>query len=98
LSWTVYLLRCGDGTLYCGVTRDVAARLAAHESGRGARYTRGRGPLELLLTRRCRNQGNALRIELAVKRLQKREKLALVTAPKRFAEVARRALGRPTSR
>ena len=46
--WYVYVLRCGDGTLYTGTTDDVARRLAAHRAGKGAKYTRGRGPLELL--------------------------------------------------
>ena len=53
--WYVYLVRCADGTLYCGIARDVAARIRAHDAGKGARYTRGRGPLTLLLTRRCRD-------------------------------------------
>jgi hypothetical protein len=47
-AWFVYLLTCGDGTFYTGVARDVAARLEQHRSGRGARYTRGRGPLALV--------------------------------------------------
>ena len=46
--WYVYILRCGDGTLYTGSTDDVERRLAAHRAGKGAKYTRGRGPLELV--------------------------------------------------
>jgi putative endonuclease len=88
----VYLLRCGDGTLYCGIARDVSARLAQHGAGKGARYTRGRGPLVLLATRRCRDKGLALRIEHAVKRLPRAEKLAIVAAPATFARIARKAL------
>jgi putative endonuclease len=68
-------LRCGDGTLYCGIARDVAARLVAHEAGKGAKYTRGRGPLVLLGKRRCASQGDALRLELAIKRLPAGDKL-----------------------
>ncbi|HET8715147.1 MAG TPA: GIY-YIG nuclease family protein [Holophagaceae bacterium] len=48
MAWTVYLLRCGDGTLYCGIARDAEARLAQHQAGKGAKYTRGRGPLKLV--------------------------------------------------
>src|SRR5690606_27845254 len=52
LVWTVYLVRCADDTLYCGITNDLAGRLAAHEAGKGAKYTRGRGPLVVVATRR----------------------------------------------
>ena len=76
-QWTVYVLRCGDGTLYCGITNDLPARLAAHEAGKGAKYTRGRGPLAVVATQRCRDKRVALRIEHAVKRLTRPEKLAL---------------------
>ena len=55
MVWFVYLLRCADGSLYCGIARDVDKRLAQHEAGKGARYTRGRGPLTLLAKRRCRS-------------------------------------------
>ena len=51
--WFVYLLRCGDGSLYCGITDDVSRRLEAHAAGKGAKYTRGRGPLELVYTEAC---------------------------------------------
>lgn len=91
LTWNVYLARCADGTLYCGIAPDVAARLAAHDAGKGARYTRGRGPLELLLTRRCRDRGLALRIEHAVKGLSRPQKLALAADPSRLAAIARAA-------
>jgi len=87
----VYLVQCGDGTLYCGIARDVAARLAEHASGKGARYTRGRGPFVLLATRRCRDKGLALRIEHAMKQLPRAEKLAMATTPSGFARLARRA-------
>ena len=89
--WYVYVARCADGTLYCGVARDVSARIAEHDAGKGARYTRGRGPLELLATQRCRSQGLALRIEHAVKGLTRVEKLELVTAPAGLQRIARRA-------
>jgi len=92
--WHVYLARCSDGTLYCGIARDVSARIRAHDAGTGARYTRGRGPLELLLTRRCRDQGLALRLERAVKRLTRVEKLELVGRPAALARIVRQH-GRP---
>jgi putative endonuclease len=89
VTWVVYLVRCADDTLYCGITNDLAARLAAHEAGKGAKYTRGRGPLELVATRRCRDKGIALRIEHAVKQLDRRAKLAL--DGKQLAAIARAA-------
>jgi putative endonuclease len=73
----VYVLRCGDDSLYCGITNNVAARFAAHVAGKGARYTRGRGPLELVLARRCADKGTALRLEYAIKQLDRPQKLAL---------------------
>jgi len=76
-SYYVYLLRCADDSLYCGITNDVAARFHAHSVGKGARYTRGRGPLELVLARRCRDKGTALRLEYAIKQLDRPAKLAL---------------------
>ena len=83
----VYLLRCADDSLYCGITNDVAARLAAHQAGKGARYTRGRGPLELVIKRRCADKGLALRLEYAIKQLERAEKLALTRA--RLARMVR---------
>ena len=77
MSWVVYLLRCKDGTLYAGMTNDLRARIAAHESGRGAKYTRGRGPFEVLRVWRCSTRSLALKREHAVKQLRRSEKLAL---------------------
>lgn len=75
--WSVYLVRCSDDTLYCGIARDVAARLAQHEAGKGAKYTRGRGPLTLVTTARFRDKGKALRVEHAIKQLTRAEKAGL---------------------
>ena len=86
----MYVVACADGTLYTGIARDVAARIAAHEAGKGARYTRGRGPLTLLLKRRCATHGTALRLEWALKRLSREEKLALASAPRRLSALARK--------
>ncbi|HEY5922652.1 MAG TPA: GIY-YIG nuclease family protein, partial [Kofleriaceae bacterium] len=63
--WVVYLVRCADDTLYCGITNDLAGRLAAHGTPRGAKYTRRRGPVRLVFSRRCRDKRVALRIEYA---------------------------------
>src|SRR5438105_1943679 len=76
--WHVYLLLCGDGTLYAGVARDVNKRLAAHRAGKGARYTRGRGPLALVHHEPARDRSAASRREHQLKQLSRREKLALL--------------------
>jgi putative endonuclease len=82
--WCVYLIRCGDGTFYTGVTNDLPRRLAAHESGRGARYTRGRGPFALVHSEPARSRSRALRREHELKRLRRSEKLAFLdTLPAR---------------
>ena len=77
-SWWVYLLRCGDGTLYTGIALDVAARLAQHQAGKGAKYTRGRGPVVLVYQEACTSRATASRREAAIKRLTRKAKLALV--------------------
>lgn len=76
--WYLYILRCGDGSLYTGITTDVDKRLAAHRAGRGAKYTRGRGPLEIVYREACGSHSQALKRELAVKRLTRQEKEALL--------------------
>ena len=79
--WSVYLLRCGDGTLYCGIARDVGARLEAHRAGKGAKYTRGRGPLALVYAEACGDRAGALRRERAIKALDRAAKLRLCGPP-----------------
>lgn len=76
--WTVYILECGDGTLYTGITDDLERRLKAHAGGKGAKYTRGRGPLTLRYREELRDKGAALKRECAIKRLRKSEKMALI--------------------
>ena len=73
-SWYLYILRCGDGTLYTGITTDVEKRLAAHQAGKGAKYTRGRGPMELVYREVCATHSDALKRELEVKKLPRQEK------------------------
>ena len=72
--WYLYVLRCGDGTLYTGITTDVQRRLATHRAGKGAKYTRGRGPLELVYQESCGTHSDALKRELAVKAMKRAEK------------------------
>lgn len=76
--WYLYILRCGDGTLYTGITTDVERRLEAHRQGRGAKYTRGRGPLELAYQEECGAHSEALKREYAVKQLTREEKEDLI--------------------
>jgi predicted GIY-YIG superfamily endonuclease len=86
-SWYVYLLRCGDGSLYAGATTDPESRLAMHRAGKGARYTRGRGPLSLVFCEPHADRSAALRRERELKRFRRAEKLALLRAarPRRVA-------------
>ena len=89
-SWYwLYVLRCGDGSLYAGIARDVAARLAMHAAGKGARYTRGRGPLVVLARARCADRSTALRVELAFKRRSRGEKEAIVARRRGLAGFVR---------
>jgi putative endonuclease len=74
----VYILRCGDGTLYTGAAKDLARRLTQHEAGLASRYTRSRLPVTLVWSRRSRSWSDALRIERRVKALRRIEKDALI--------------------
>lgn len=74
----VYILRCKDGSLYTGWTNDVAKRFAAHCSGKGAKYTRGRGPLELVYVEAVTDKVTALKREAEIKSLTREQKLKLV--------------------
>jgi len=76
--WKLYILRCGDGSLYTGITTDVPQRLEQHRTGKGAKYTRGRGPLELVYTEDCADKSEALRREAAIKALPRTEKLKMI--------------------
>ena len=75
--WYVYIVRCADRTLYTGVARDLSARLAAHNAGRGAKYTRARLPVKLIYQETVADRSAALRREHAIKRLSRTEKRAL---------------------
>ena len=85
----VYILQCKDGTLYTGWTTDVEARVTAHNEGLGAKYTKGRGPVTLVHTEVFENKSDALRREMAIKKLPRAEKLALAArGSNRHAQIA----------
>ena len=74
----VYIVRCRDGTLYTGYARDPRAREKVHNSGRGARYTAGRLPVNLVYSERCESLGDALKREHELKRWTRADKEALI--------------------
>lgn len=76
----VYILRCGDDSLYTGYTNDVGKRVEVHNSGKGAKYTRSRLPVELVYYKRVDNKSIGLRLEAKIKKLSKNKKEALVKA------------------
>ena len=77
--WYLYMVRCKHGELYTGITVDVDKRFAAHCAGRGAKYTRGRGPLTLVYRECCGSHSEALKRELQVKGLPKDEKERMIS-------------------
>lgn len=77
-GWLVYLLRCADGSLYCGITADLERRLATHRAGRGSRYVASRLPVEVVYAEPAEGHGEALRRERAIKAMPRAEKLRLV--------------------
>jgi len=80
MSWHVYLLSCADGALYCGVTTEVARRVAEHNAGTASRCTRARLPVALSASAPCADKGSALRLELAVKKRPRADKMAFLLA------------------
>lgn len=89
-SWFVYLLRCADGTLYAGITTDPDRRLTEHNAGTGARYTRARRPVERVYLESAADRAAASRREIALKRLPRMAKLALIAAADQESAVASR--------
>ena len=85
--WYLYLVRCANGHLYTGVTTNVARRFSEHQSGgiKSAKYLRGKGPLTLMYQEQVGSQGDALRREIAVKKLSRSQKLALIDIVDRSA-------------
>ena len=80
--WLCYILRCADNTLYTGMTNDLEKRLAAHNAGTAAKYTRGRSPVELVFVESCADRSAALKREMEIKSLVRGEKLALIKSVK----------------
>jgi putative endonuclease len=80
MTWVCYLLRCADDTLYCGITNDMEKRLAAHNAGNAAKYTRSRGPVVLAYLETCADRSVASKREMAIKKLSRPEKLSLIQA------------------
>jgi len=77
-QWTVYIIRCKDGTFYTGITNDLDKRLLAHNAGTGAKYTKSRGPVELVYFEPTENRSTASKREYAIKKLSRAEKLDLI--------------------
>lgn len=80
MSWFVYMVRCRDNSLYTGYTDDVDRRAAVHNAGKGAKYTRSRGPVTVVYREECPDKSAALKREYAIKRLTHTEKEILVSA------------------
>jgi putative endonuclease len=77
-NWYVYILRCKDDSLYTGIARNVDKRLAMHNRGTGAKYTRGRGPLKLRYLEDCEDHSAALKLEYQMKQRTRQQKLELI--------------------
>lgn len=80
-EWRVYLVRCADRSLYCGVARDVERRVAQHNRGRGAKYTRSRLPVEIAALSPPMSKGEALKLEYRIKRLPSDRKIGRLVRP-----------------
>ena len=82
-TWFVYMVRCSDGTLYTGITKDVSRRCQQHNAGTASRYTRSRRPVRLVYQEHRPSQSSALKREAAIKAMTRREKLAMIRARKK---------------
>lgn len=74
----VYILECSDGTLYTGWTNNLEKRYAMHQSGQGAKYTRGRLPVRLVYAEACEDRSGAMRREIAIKRMKRDDKILMI--------------------
>lgn len=79
MSWTVYILRCNDDTLYTGITNNLEARILKHETGTGAKYTKGRGPFVVIHNETFETRSEATKREATIKKLSREKKLNLLT-------------------
>ena len=88
-EFSLYIVRCADGTLYTGIATDVGKRLAEHEaSPRGAKYLRGKGPLQIVFSEVVGDRASASQLEYRVKRLSRTQKLALIEGRSALSELA----------
>lgn len=88
MTWICYLLKCADDTLYCGITNDLDKRIAAHNAGEGAKYTRSRTPVELVFSEACADRSAAAKRETQIKNLSRIGKLSLIQAAKAAIQTA----------
>lgn len=86
-EWSVYILKCGDGSYYTGIAKDIDKRVEEHRSGKGAKYLRGRGPLEIVFHQKTGSHGSALKYEIKIKKLPKPKKKELISNPSIFREL-----------
>ncbi len=80
-NWLVYIAHCADGTLYTGSTNNLEHRLAAHNQGLGAKYTRSRRPVKMVYQQQCNDKSAALKREHEIKQLSREKKLLLIKQP-----------------
>jgi len=78
--WFVYILKCSDNTYYTGITNNIKRRIQQHETNKGAKYTKGRGPFSLVYQDKCKNRSEASQKEFAIKKLALDEKISLIRA------------------
>lgn len=76
MNWRVYVVRCADNSLYCGITNDIAKRIEKHNAGKGAKYTKSRRPVKLMAVSRGMSKSDALKLERYIKRRPAGEKVA----------------------
>ena len=92
-DWFLYMIKCGDGSLYTGIAVDVARRFADHQTGKGAKYLRGRGPLQLVFNKRIGERRLALKLERRVKQLPRHKKQDLIQTGAGFDQLMRNLCG-----
>jgi putative endonuclease len=85
-QWVLYILECGDGTFYTGITDDLKRRLKAHSQGKGAKYTRGRGPLKLRYLEDCEDHSAALKLEYQMKQRTRQQYLQIRLFPEQTVQ------------
>jgi len=79
-SWCVYILKCSDNTYYTGISNNIKRRIQQHETNKGAKYTKGRGPFSLVYQDKCKDRSDASRKECVIKKLPLAKKISLISA------------------